>query len=75
MFFIPPQWCFPWERRAQKSWGLPGENSKGIYSAEDFVYHYSLLPPFATKDFSTGKRVAIVGMGNVMVDVAAVADR
>src|SRR5262249_32252066 len=26
--------------------------------------------PFTSRDFSTGKRVAIVGMGNVMVDIA-----
>ncbi len=53
-----------------KKLGIPGEDSKGVYSAKDFVYHYNLLPPFATQDFSTGRRVAIVGMGNVMVDIA-----
>jgi ferredoxin/flavodoxin---NADP+ reductase len=53
-----------------KNLGLPGEESKGVYSAKDFVYHYNLLPPFASQDFSTGRRVAIVGMGNVMVDIA-----
>jgi len=53
-----------------KKLGLPGEDSKGIYSSKDFVFHYNLLPPFATQDFSTGKRVAIIGMGNVMVDIA-----
>lgn len=53
-----------------KKLGLPGEDAKGVYSAKDFVYYYNLLPPFASKDFSTGKRVAIVGMGNVMVDIA-----
>ncbi len=53
-----------------KKLGMPGEDSKGVYSAKDFVYHYNLLPPFASQDFSTGRRVAIVGMGNVMVDIA-----
>ncbi len=53
-----------------KKLGLPGEDSHGVYSAKDFVYHYNLLPPFSRQDFSTGKRVAIVGMGNVMVDIA-----
>jgi ferredoxin/flavodoxin---NADP+ reductase len=53
-----------------KKLGLPGEDSKGVYSAKDFVYHYNQLPPFAAQDFSTGRRVAIVGMGNVMVDIA-----
>jgi ferredoxin--NADP+ reductase len=53
-----------------KKLGLPGEESRGVYSAKDFVYHYNQLPPFSSQDFSTGKRVAIVGMGNVMVDIA-----
>lgn len=53
-----------------KKLGLPGEDAKGVYSAKDFVYHYNVLPPFASQDFSTGRRVAIVGMGNVMVDIA-----
>ncbi len=53
-----------------KKLGLPGEDARGVYSAKDFVYHYNLLPPFASQDFSTGKRIAIIGMGNVMVDIA-----
>jgi ferredoxin--NADP+ reductase len=53
-----------------KKLGMPGEEAKGVYSAKDFVYHYNQLPPFASQDFSTGRRVAIVGMGNVMVDIA-----
>lgn len=53
-----------------KKLGLPGEDARGLYSAKDFVYHYNQLPPFASMDFSTGRRVAIVGMGNVMVDIA-----
>jgi ferredoxin--NADP+ reductase len=53
-----------------KKLGLPGEQVCGVYAAKDFVYSYNLLPPFTSRDFSTGKRVAIVGMGNVMVDIA-----
>jgi ferredoxin--NADP+ reductase len=53
-----------------KKLGMPGEDAKGVYSAKDFVYYYNQLPPFASRDFSTGRRVAIVGMGNVMVDIA-----
>ncbi len=49
--------------------GLPGENSKGVYSAKDFVYFYNSLPPYSTQDFSSGKRIAIIGMGNVAVDI------
>jgi ferredoxin/flavodoxin---NADP+ reductase len=53
-----------------KKLGLPGEELGGVYSAKDFVYHYNALPPFTSRDFSTGKRVAVMGMGNVMVDIA-----
>ncbi|MFB3923996.1 MAG: FAD-dependent oxidoreductase [Terriglobia bacterium] len=53
-----------------KKLGLPGEDSKGLYSAKDYVFNYNQLPPFTSRDFSSGRRVAIVGMGNVMVDIA-----
>jgi len=48
---------------------LAGENALGVYSAKDFVYHYNQLPPYASADFSTGKRIAVVGMGNVAADI------
>lgn len=66
----PTSLVFAVGAQGTKKLGLPGEDSKGVYSAKDFVYHYNLLPPFASQDFSTGRRVAIVGMGNVMVDIA-----
>lgn len=56
--------------QGNKKLGMPGEDSKGVYSAKDFVYNYNLLPPFTSQDFSVGRRIAIIGMGNVMVDIA-----
>lgn len=53
-----------------KKLGLPGSDAKGVYAAKDFVYAYNQLPPYASMDFSTGKRVAIVGVGNVAIDIA-----
>lgn len=50
--------------------GLSGEDAKGVYAAKDFVYHYNQLPPYASMDFSTGRRIAIVGVGNVAIDIA-----
>ena len=50
--------------------GLPGENAKGVYAAKDFVYSYNRLPPYASMDFTTGKHAAIIGMGNVAIDIA-----
>jgi ferredoxin/flavodoxin---NADP+ reductase len=49
--------------------GVEGERLPGVYHAKDLVYHYNRLPPFAELDFPMGRRVAIVGVGNVMVDV------
>jgi ferredoxin--NADP+ reductase len=53
-----------------KKLGLPGEDTRRVYHAKDVVYHYNKLPPFSQRPFELGKRVAIIGMGNVMVDVA-----
>jgi ferredoxin--NADP+ reductase len=50
--------------------GIEGERLPGVYHAKDLVYHYNRLPPFSERDFPIGRRVAIVGVGNVMVDVA-----
>ena len=68
--FGPSAIVFAVGAQGTKKLGLPGEEVKGVYAAKDFVYSYNLLPPFTARDFSTGKRVAIVGMGNVMVDIA-----
>jgi ferredoxin--NADP+ reductase len=50
--------------------GLPGEDLTGVYHAKDLVYHYNQLPPFSQKKFHFGKRAAVVGAGNVMLDIA-----
>jgi ferredoxin--NADP+ reductase len=68
--FGPSAIVFAVGAQGTKKLGLPGEDVRGVYAAKDFVYSYNLLPPFTSHDFSTGKRVAIVGMGNVMVDIA-----
>lgn len=50
--------------------GLPGEGLRGCFHAKDLVYHYNQLPPFSTKTFHIGKKIAIIGVGNVMTDIA-----
>ncbi len=51
--------------------GLPGEDiPKGVYHAKDIVYHYNKLPPYSQKEFYIGNHVALVGAGNVMLDIA-----
>lgn len=50
--------------------GLPGENLTGVYHAKDVVYFYNRLPPFSQRSFRFGRRCAVVGAGNVMLDIA-----
>ena len=49
--------------------GLPGEDLEGVYHAKDVVYFYNKLPPFSQKSFRFGKRCAVIGAGNVMLDI------
>jgi ferredoxin--NADP+ reductase len=49
--------------------GIPGEQFVGVYHAKDLVYHYNRLPPFSQHTFHIGKRVAVVGAGNVSLDI------
>ncbi len=53
-----------------KALGIPGDSATGVYHAKDLVYHYNGLPEFTRRDFRIGERVAIIGVGNVMVDIA-----
>jgi ferredoxin--NADP+ reductase len=49
---------------------LPGEHLTGVYHAKGLVFHYNQLPPYSQEPFRFGKRSAIVGAGNVMLDIA-----
>ena len=49
--------------------GLPGEDLRGVYHAKDVVYFYNKLPPFSQQSFRFGKRCAVIGAGNVMLDI------
>ncbi|MGE0128075.1 MAG: FAD-dependent oxidoreductase [Blastocatellales bacterium] len=53
-----------------KALGIPGDTTPGVYHAKDLVYHFNGLPPYSQTDFKIGARVAIIGVGNVMVDIA-----
>lgn len=55
--------------------GTPGEDLPRVYHAKDVVYHYNHLPPWSERDYPFGKRVAIIGAGNVMLDIANYAIR
>lgn len=53
--------------------GIPGEDLDGSYSATAFVGWYNGHPDYAGLDFDlSGENVAVVGIGNVAMDVARV---
>ncbi|MCE5300945.1 MAG: NADPH-dependent glutamate synthase, partial [Spirochaetia bacterium] len=58
---------------------IPGENLKGVYSANEFLTRNNLLKAYKFPDYDTpikmGKRVAVVGAGNVAMDAARVSKR
>lgn len=49
--------------------GLPGEDLDGVYQANDIVLHYNRLPEKAGETFDLGKNIAVIGVGNVMLDI------
>lgn len=57
--------------QVDRSLGIPGEDLDGSHSATDFVAWYNGHPDFADHHFDlSAEHVAIVGIGNVAVDVA-----
>ena len=53
-----------------KALGLEGEQAVGVFHAKDVVYHYNLLPGFGDRPFEIGQHAVIIGIGDVMVDIA-----
>lgn len=52
---------------------IPGEDLKGSHTATEFVAWYNGHPDYTAHEFDLSKeKVAIVGMGNVAVDVARI---
>ncbi len=57
--------------QVDRNLGIPGEDLSGSHSATDFVAWYNGHPDFANLAFDLSQEsVAIVGVGNVAVDVA-----
>lgn len=58
--------------------GIPGENANGVFSANEYLTRSNLMKAFRD-DYDTpiaaGKRVAVVGGGNVAMDAARTALR
>ena len=61
-----------------KFMGIPGENLKGVYSANEFLTRSNLMKAYLTGSHTPiqkGKCVAVVGGGNVAMDAARTAKR
>ncbi|MCY6957002.1 NADPH-dependent glutamate synthase [Clostridium brassicae] len=61
-----------------KFMGIPGENSNGVFSANEFLTRVNLMKAYK-EEYATpvkiGKKVAVVGGGNVAMDAARTALR
>jgi glutamate synthase (NADPH/NADH) small chain len=59
--------------------GIPGENLNGVYSANEFLTRTNLMKAYRFPEYATpikiGKRVAVLGAGNVAMDGARTALR
>ncbi len=53
-----------------KTIGVDGDSALGVFHAKDVVYHYNKLPELVQRPFPIGQNVAIIGIGDVMVDLA-----
>ena len=61
-----------------KFMNIPGENLKGVYSANEFLTRVNLMKaylPNSTTPIKNNKNVAVVGGGNVAMDAARCAKR
>ena len=54
--------------------GIPGENLNGVYSANEFLTRVNLMKAYKFPEYDTpvnvGRKVAVVGAGNVAMDSA-----
>ena len=73
---LPPtadQIVFSTGAQTDRHLGIPGEEFAGSHSATDFVAWYNGHPDYIDYEFDLSqKRVAIIGLGNVAVDVARI---
>ena len=53
-----------------KAIGVEGDSAMGVFHAKDVVYHFNRLPGFGDRPFEMGKHVAVIGAGDVMVDIS-----
>lgn len=65
--------CFTTGAQTDRRMGIPGEDLAGSHPATEFVAWYNGHPDYRDRVFDLGaRRVAVVGVGNVAVDVARI---
>jgi ferredoxin--NADP+ reductase len=65
--------CLATGAETDRSMGIPGEDLAGSHAATEFVAWYNGHPDYADRVFDLSvERVAVVGVGNVAVDVARI---
>jgi len=67
------QICFATGAQTDRSMGIPGEDIPRSHAATEFVAWYNGHPDYRDCEFDfSAERVAVVGVGNVAVDVARI---
>jgi ferredoxin--NADP+ reductase len=70
------QICFATGAQTDRRMGIPGEDLPRSHAATEFVAWYNGHPDYRDYEFDlSAERVAVVGVGNVAVDVARVLSR
>ena len=65
--------CFATGAETDRRMGVPGEDLVGSHTATEFVAWYNGHPDYRDREFDlSAERVAVVGVGNVAVDVARI---
>ena len=67
------QICFATGAQTDRQLGIPGEDLSGSHAATEFVAWYNGHPDYRQCTFDlSARRVAVIGIGNVAVDVARI---
>ena len=67
------QICFTTGAQTDRSLGIPGEDLQGSHAATEFVAWYNGHPDYRDRRFDlSGENAAVIGVGNVAIDVARI---
>jgi ferredoxin--NADP+ reductase len=67
------QLCFATGAQTDRQMGIPGEDLPRSHAATEFVAWFNGHPDYRDREFDlTAERVAVIGVGNVAVDVARI---